>query len=102
MSAVTIYRRIDRGQIWERLAPYAFIAPFFIGFFAFQLFPIAFSTYLSVAEWNPYVRDGSGLTYVGLQNFKSLLTTAGLSTVSGSPATITITCTIVGHRRCRF
>jgi ABC-type sugar transport system permease subunit len=96
MSAVTIYRADRRGQFWERLAPYAFIAPFFIGFFVFQLFPIAFSTYLSVAKWNPYVRDGSGLSYIGVENFRNLFDDSRFIHSLRVTAIITINCTIIG------
>lgn len=96
MSAVTLHWRDQRGQFWERLAPYAFIAPFFIGFIAFQLFPIGFSAYLSVANWNPYVRDGSGLSYAGLEHFKALMDDSRFINSLRVTATITIACTIVG------
>jgi len=90
-------RRQDRwGRFWEQSAPYVFISPFFIGFVAFQLFPILFSTYLSVAEWNPYVHDGSGLTYVGLQHFQNLFQDDRFLHGLRVTAIITVTCTVVG------
>ncbi len=57
----------------RKYAPYIFISPFFLLFFAFGLFPILFNAYLSVHEWQP----GSGLgdmKFVGLRNFTDNLT----------------------------
>lgn len=84
------------GALWERSAPYAFISPFFIGFFAFQLFPILFSAYLSVAEWNPYVREGTGLTFVGLQHFHRLFADPRFISSLQVTSIITIACTLIG------
>lgn len=50
--------RERRSRLWEHSVPYIFIAPFFIGFIAFQLFPIGFSAYLSFHDWNPFIRNG--------------------------------------------
>jgi ABC-type sugar transport system permease subunit len=48
--------------------PYAFIAPFYILFAVFALYPIAFSVYLSFTEWK-----GLGpMTFVGLKNYELL------------------------------
>jgi multiple sugar transport system permease protein len=78
----------------RRYAPYIFISPFFLLFFAFSLFPIIFNAYLSVHSWQP----GSGLgdmKFVGWRNFsdnltdptfwKSLQNTAILALESGVP-----------------
>lgn len=49
--------------------PYLFIAPFFILFIIFQLFPLVWTVFISFTEWN-------GLTdakTVGLNNYKMLL-----------------------------
>lgn len=57
----------------RKYAPYIFISPFFLLFFAFSFFPILFNAYLSVHKWQP----GSGLgdmTFVGLRNFTDNLT----------------------------
>jgi len=54
---------------WNKLAPYLFIAPFFIIFAVFGLFPILYSGYISLHEWrglNPPV-------FVGLLNYQNLL-----------------------------
>jgi ABC-type sugar transport system permease subunit len=54
---------------WNKLAPYLFIAPFFIIFAIFGLFPIVFSGYISLHEW-------TGLKtpiFIGLKNYITLL-----------------------------
>lgn len=52
------------------LAPYLMISPFYILFIVFGLFPILFSLYLAFHAW-----DGLGpMEYVGLRNFRNLLT----------------------------
>jgi len=54
----------------EALAGYLYISPFFILYFIFGLFPILFSFYLGFQKWN-----GLGeMEFVGLQNFKWILT----------------------------
>ena len=55
-------------RLRERLAPYPFIAPFFVAFLVFQLLPIAFSIYLSFAEWNGM----SAIEFLGLKNFSAM------------------------------
>ncbi len=77
-----------------RHAPYIFLAPFFILFFVFGLFPMLFSLYLSFQSWEPT----AGLTsmhYVGFSNFafavtdewfwKSFKNTLWLTLASGIP-----------------
>ncbi|HVU11180.1 MAG TPA: sugar ABC transporter permease [Phototrophicaceae bacterium] len=84
--------RTSRIQ-WHKLAPYAFISPFFIIFAIFGLFPILFSGYISLRNWtglNPPI-------YIGLNNYITLLkdpdflnalrNTAVLTLISG-PLTI--------------
>lgn len=54
---------------WNKLAPYFFIAPFFIIFAVFGLFPILYSGYISLHQW-------TGLKtpiFIGLQNYTDLL-----------------------------
>ena len=62
----------DKLKLNKEVAPYVFIAPFFILFFIFHLFPIAFSLVLSFSSW-----DGIGqMNFVGLDNFAYVLTDA--------------------------
>lgn len=49
--------------------PVVFIAPFFIVYGIFNLFPILFSFYISLTNWQGY----GPMTYVGLENYVSLL-----------------------------
>jgi multiple sugar transport system permease protein len=78
----------------RKLAPYAFIAPFFVLFGVFGLFPLLFSIWLSLHQWDA----ASGLAamhWVGLENYKfaltdpwfakSLLNTLWFAVASGVP-----------------
>ncbi len=59
----------SQGIRWNKLAPYFFIAPFFILFIIFGIFPIIYSGYISLHEW-------TGLkppVFVGIQNYVDLL-----------------------------
>ncbi|NHN31335.1 carbohydrate ABC transporter permease [Paenibacillus agricola] len=54
----------------SRLAAYLFIAPFFLLFAVFGVYPIFFTFYLSMYKWN-----GMGdMKFVGLKNFELVLT----------------------------
>ena len=57
----------------RRLAPYLFIAPFFVLFLVFSLFPLAFSIYLSLQQWNP-AEGLHTMHWVGLENYGYALT----------------------------
>jgi len=63
----TRQRRIQQG-FRERLAPYAYVAPFFVLFLIFGLFPLLFTFYVSLFDWDPIGER----TYVGLDNFAEL------------------------------
>ncbi|XVU21892.1 carbohydrate ABC transporter permease [Actinoplanes sp. CA-054009] len=52
----------------ESLAPYAYIAPFFVIFAVFGLVPLLFTFYVSLFDWNP-IGDH---VFVGLDNFRRL------------------------------
>jgi cellobiose transport system permease protein len=56
-------------DVRERLAPYAYIAPFFVLFFIFGLFPLLFTFYVALFDWNPIGER----EFVGLANFSELL-----------------------------
>jgi ABC-type sugar transport system permease subunit len=47
---------------------YIFIAPFYLAFLAFGLFPIVFSFYLALNRWTPYQN-----VFIGFGNFVNLL-----------------------------
>ncbi|MEY2849217.1 MAG: hypothetical protein RI885_1884 [Actinomycetota bacterium] len=58
-----------RATPWaDRLAPYAYVAPFFVIFAVFGLFPTLFTFYVALFDWNPI----GDRTFVGLQNFEVL------------------------------
>ena len=73
-------------------APYLFIAPFYLGFILFQLLPILFSIYLSLAEWN----GGQAIEFVGLANFQTLLRDAKFWNAFRVTFAITAVCTVLG------
>lgn len=50
--------------------PIVFLAPFCIFFFVFNLFPILYSFYMSVLDWNGY----SDKVFVGLTNYVNIFT----------------------------
>lgn len=51
------------------MSPYFFIAPYFLLFAVFMLYPLIYSFVLSFSEWRAGV-----MTFVGLENYKMLLT----------------------------
>jgi len=54
--------------VWKQRNAYIFIAPFFIGFFIFDAFPILYTAYLSLHKWN-----GLGpMEYRGFRNYVRL------------------------------
>jgi cellobiose transport system permease protein len=57
-----------RESLGERVAPYAYVAPFFLIFAVFGLFPLLFTFYVALFDWNPVAEH----TFVGLANFSRL------------------------------
>jgi len=55
------------------VAPYVFVSPFFILFAVFGLFPLLFSAWLAVHEWDP-AEGLKAMHFVGLENFRFVLT----------------------------
>ena len=76
----------------ESITPYVFISPFYIGFIIFQLLPILFSLYLSLASWN----GGAAIKFVGLGNFQTLIADPKFWNAFRVTLTITVVCTIAG------
>ncbi|MEL5990584.1 carbohydrate ABC transporter permease [Microbacterium phosphatis] len=64
-------RRI-RSSWAERVAPYAYIAPFFVIFAIFGLFPLLFTFYVALFDWNPI----GDQVFVGFANFERLFADA--------------------------
>ncbi len=61
----------QRLSLWDvKTAPYLYIAPFFILFLLVGLFPLAYTGYISLHNWN-LVRGDLG--FVGLDNFAYVL-----------------------------
>ncbi|MFD9737821.1 carbohydrate ABC transporter permease [Umezawaea sp. NPDC059074] len=64
-------RRVNAGsrKRWRHLPQYLAIAPFFVLFAVFGLYPVLYSLFLSLQRW-----DGVGpMKFVGLENFAFLL-----------------------------
>ncbi|WP_084774515.1 carbohydrate ABC transporter permease [Nonomuraea candida] len=60
--------RVRQGPA-ERLAPYAYIAPFFLLFAVFGLVPLLFTFYVALFDWNPIGER----VFIGFDNFTRLL-----------------------------
>jgi cellobiose transport system permease protein len=56
----------------SRLSPYLYIAPFFVIFGVFGLFPLLYTGYVSLTGWRADT-DGSEHTFVGMGNYSTLL-----------------------------
>lgn len=63
-------RRRRRINIAETMAGYLFILPAIIGFIAFVAYPLIFSAYTALTDWNG-VTDPK---YIGIKNFQYLFT----------------------------
>ncbi|GIH94475.1 carbohydrate ABC transporter permease [Planobispora siamensis] len=66
-------RRVRRHLVHQldvKGSPYAYVAPFFLLFSAFGLFPLAYTAWVSLHEW---VLLSDEQTFVGLDNFRTLL-----------------------------
>lgn len=57
-----------RESLGERLAPYAYVAPFFFLFAVFGLAPLLFTFYVALFDWDPIGEH----TFVGTENFSRL------------------------------
>ena len=62
--------RARLGRLDVKVSPYLYIAPFFILFMAFGLFPVLYTVRLSLHRWSLI---GGDKGYIGLQNYKNLL-----------------------------
>ncbi len=93
-TAVTDLRipRVPAARRRRDAWPYLFISPFYIGFIIFQLLPIIFSLYLSLATWN----GGTKIEFAGLANFATLFADAKFWNAFRITLIITVVCTILG------
>jgi len=83
-----------RAQGTRAVAPYLFVAPFFLIFAVFGLFPLLFSIVLSLHQWDPSTGIAT-MRWVGLENYayalgdpwfrRSLGNTVWLALASGLP-----------------
>lgn len=81
-----------RERFKRQATPYLFISPFFLGFIIFQLLPIAFSVFLSFADWNGM----SAIQFTGIKNFVTLVNDAKFWNSLRVSFIITVVCTVVG------
>ncbi|TMR24056.1 sugar ABC transporter permease [Nonomuraea turkmeniaca] len=63
-------RRSVRHTLDVRVSPYAYVAPFFLLFCAFGLFPLVYTAWVSLHEWTLLSETQE---FVGLGNFSTLL-----------------------------
>ncbi|GAB2691849.1 carbohydrate ABC transporter permease [Thalassiella azotivora] len=61
-------RRRRAADAVSRSAAYLYVAPFFAVFAVFGFFPIVFTAWVSLHDWNPIGEQ----TYIGLDNFTTL------------------------------
>ncbi|GIJ51459.1 sugar ABC transporter permease [Virgisporangium aliadipatigenens] len=59
------------ARIDGKLSPYAYISPFFVIFGIFGLFPLMYTAYVSLTDWD--LLDGENHTWVGFGNYSELL-----------------------------
>lgn len=75
MAVLSPAKALTRRQLWRRrggkAAPYAFIAPFFVFFAAFGLFPLIYTGYVSLHRVR--LQNPDAMTWVGLDNYTTLL-----------------------------
>jgi cellobiose transport system permease protein len=65
---IAIRQKLSRWDV--KLSPYLYISPFFILFLLVGLFPLAYTAYVSVHEWD--LLGGKG-EFVGLENYRDVL-----------------------------
>jgi len=82
-------RRPGRRSRGDRSA-YAFIAPYFLVFAAFGLFPLLYTLWISLYDY----RLGSGQEWIGLENFRWLFTSSSFYNAVGKTFTIGVISTV--------
>ncbi len=70
LAATRRRRRSVRHTLDMRVSPYAYVAPFFLLFCAFGLFPLIYTAWVSLHEWT-LLSDTQ--EFVGLGNYSTLL-----------------------------
>ncbi|ASW57163.1 carbohydrate ABC transporter permease [Plantactinospora sp. KBS50] len=61
------------SRLDHRLSPYLYVAPFFVLFAAFGLYPLGYTAWVSLHDWDLMADDHP---FVGLANYAALLTDA--------------------------
>jgi cellobiose transport system permease protein len=99
-----------RIPLRERIAPYAYIAPFFLLFGVFGLLPFLFTFYIALFEWNPI----GDQTFIGADNFTRMLADPRFWNATGNTISIWLLSTVpqllvalllahvLNHARLRF
>jgi cellobiose transport system permease protein len=99
-----------RIPLRERIAPYAYIAPFFLLFGVFGLVPFLFTFYIALFDWNPI----GDQTFIGVDNFTRMLADPRFWNATGNTISIWLLSTIpqllvalllahvLNHARLRF
>ncbi len=72
------------------LTPYLYIAPFFLVFGVFGLFPLLYTAFISLWDWNPI----GDKTFIGLQNYTELFTDPRFWNAAGNTLVIWAIATI--------
>jgi cellobiose transport system permease protein len=65
-------RRARLTRIETRVSPYLYVAPFFVLFAVFGIFPLVYTGYISFTGWDPTLA-GSEHDFVGFQNYIDLM-----------------------------
>lgn len=73
-----------------RTAPYAYVAPFFVIFLAFGLFPLVYTAYISLHRY----RLGSRMSWVGIDNYVWLFSNPGFYNALWKTFTIGVLSTV--------
>ncbi|MGI5131288.1 carbohydrate ABC transporter permease [Pseudonocardia sp. CA-107938] len=99
-----------RLPLRERIAPYAYIAPFFVLFGVFGLLPFLFTFYIALFDWNPI----GDQTFIGVDNFTRMFADPRFWNATGNTISIWLLSTIpqllvalllahvLNHARLRF
>ncbi|HEX6246889.1 MAG TPA: sugar ABC transporter permease, partial [Nocardioidaceae bacterium] len=65
---IAFRQKLSRWDV--KLSPYLYISPFFVLFLVVGLFPLVYTAYVSVHEWD--LLGGQG-EYIGLENYRDVL-----------------------------
>jgi cellobiose transport system permease protein len=85
-SSRALFARLD-----ARVTPFLFVAPFFVLFVVFGLFPLLYTGWISLHHWQLINGDGG---FVGLGNYEKLFTDPDFYNALGNTASIFLLSTI--------